>query len=240
MKKILLAAAFSLAALAGSATTADELRVYINPGHGSWTGGDRFMAVIGHDPYKVQGTDTTAFYESNTNLRKGFGVLEKLRQMGLKFDPTLNQTGERHQIGAARDMSNNIVMSHVKCGPYLEYNYTSNQLNNLIKNILNGRQYDECTEAEKAEIDRWNSYLPQMTLYNRNISEIAEEVEINNFDLFISIHSNANNTGLWSNTNHALFLYRGYDTPKEENGLTLDFQNQCIEIAKKMLALSSG
>ncbi len=233
MKKILLAAAFSLAALAGSAKTADELRVYINPGHGSWTGGDRFMAVIGHDPYKVQGTDTTAFYESNTNLRKGFGVLEKLRQMGLKFDPTLNQTGERHQIGAARDMSNNIVMSHVKCGPYLEYNYTSNQLNNLIKNILNGRQYDECTEAEKAEIDRWNSYLPQMTLYNRNISEIAEEVEINNFDLFISIHSNANSTGLWSNTNHALFLYRGYDTPKEENGVTLDFQNQCIEIAKK-------
>ncbi len=125
MKKILLAAAFSLAALAGSAKTADELRVYINPGHGSWTGGDRFMAVIGHDPYKVQGTDTTAFYESNTNLRKGFGVLEKLRQMGLKFDPTLNQTGERHQIGAARDMSNNIVMSHVKCGPCLEYNYTS-------------------------------------------------------------------------------------------------------------------
>ena len=31
---------------AAQAKTAEELRIYINPGHGSWTGGDRNMGTI--------------------------------------------------------------------------------------------------------------------------------------------------------------------------------------------------
>ena len=197
MKKALIAAlGLSVLALSAAAKDADQLRVYINPGHGSWTPNDRPNTIVGHGEYQRVGTDTTNFFESNTNLRKGFGVLEALRTYGLKFDPTLNQTGDRHQIGAARDMSNNIVMSHVKCGPYHDDNGTRNQLG----------------EATPADIE----------YYNRNLTEICQEVDANNFDMFISIHSNAATEG--TSTNYPLFLYRGYDTPKDVTGCTLDHQ----------------
>lgn len=184
MKKFIYAAAVAALALTANAKTADELRVYINPGHGSWTADDRPMPVIGHEAYSRYNTDTTSFFESNTNLRKGFGILEKLREMGLKYDPTLNQEGERYQIGAARDMSNNIVMSHVKCGPYHDDNGTKNQL------------------GDKAPED--------LAYYNRSLYEIGVEVDANNFDLFISIHSNAY-AGKWGATNYPVIIYRGYD-----------------------------
>ena len=197
MKKTILVSALALAVAAGAgAKTADELRVYINPGHGSWTANDRPCTLVDHGAYSRTNTDTLSFFESNTNLRKGFGVLERLRSYGLKFDATLNQTGDRDKIGAARDMSNNIVMSHVKCGPYHEDNGTESQLG----------------EATPSDI----------YAYNRNLSEICAEVEANNFDMFISIHSNAATEG--TSTNYPLFLYRGYDTPKAEDGVTAEHQ----------------
>ncbi len=47
--------------------------------------------------------------------------------------------------------------------------------------------------------------------YDRNLSEIAAEVEANNFDMFISIHSNATtgNHDVATPYNHLLYLYRG-------------------------------
>ena len=49
MKKILLTSALALAVAVGaSAKTADELRIYINPGHGSWTANDRPCTLVGH------------------------------------------------------------------------------------------------------------------------------------------------------------------------------------------------
>ncbi|MDE6208009.1 MAG: MSCRAMM family adhesin SdrC [Muribaculaceae bacterium] len=188
MKKLLLLSAFAVAGLAAGAKTADELRVYINPGHGSWTPNDRPNAIVGHKEYSRTNTDTTNFFESNTNLRKGFGVLERLRQYGLKFDPTKNQEGDRYQIGAARDLENNIVMSHVKCGPYHDDNGTVNQL------------------GDKAPKDIY--------YYNRDLTEICKEVDANNFDMFISIHSNAATEG--TTTNYPVFLYRGYDNPSAD------------------------
>ena len=50
---------------------------------------------------------------------------------------------------------------------------------------------------------------PDEEKYNRNLSEICAEVEANNMDMFISIHSNAAADG--SLTNYPLFLYRGQD-----------------------------
>lgn len=189
MKKILLVSAFAVAAaMTAGAKTADELRVYINPGHGSWTPNDRPNPVVGHGEYSRTKTDTLNFFESNTNLRKGFGVLERLIDYGLKFDRTKNQEGDRWQIGAARDMENNIVMSHVKCGPYHSDNGTANQLG----------------DATPADIE----------YYNRNLTEICKEVDSNNFDMFISIHSNAATEG--TTTNYPLFLYRGYDNPSAD------------------------
>lgn len=170
----------SALALAGAAYAADkpvdEIRVYVNPGHGSWTGGDRAMATIKHGPYNSAAPDTTGFFESNTNLWKCLGLVDRLREYGLKFDPTLNQTNPNPtRVGAALDMNNNIVMSHVKLGPY--------PLSD--------------TENERA--------------FNRNLYEICCEVERNNFDFFISVHSNAHVDG--NNTNYPALFVRG------ENGV---------------------
>lgn len=163
-----------LAAGANAGKTPDQLRVYINPGHGSWTGNDRPMQVIGKSDYSSTNTDTTGFFESNTNLQKGLAMLEKLVEMGMPFDRTLNQTGERWEIGAARDLSQNIVMSRVKNGPFEATNTTSS---------------------------------PNYMLYNRALLEIATEVEYNEFDQFVSIHSNAASIG--STVNYHLYMYRG-------------------------------
>ncbi len=217
-----------MALLAGGASmqakTADELRIYINPGHGSFTADDRPCQIIGRNAYSATNTDSAGFYESNTDLIKGFGVLEKLIQYGVKFDRTLNQTGERWQIGAARDLSNNIVMSRVKNGPYFDNNLTTNQINAEIKKIKGDRELADCTEEEKAQIAKWEEQKIHTVHYNRNLSEICEEVEANNFDMFISIHSNA--TGEGSTTNYALFLYRGYDAHSTE------FEQTCYNMAK--------
>ena len=213
MKKLMFTAlALAMGVMSASAAkTAEELRVYINPGHGSWTPNDRPCTLVGHGEYSRTNTDTLSFFESNTNLRKGFGVLEKLREYGLKYNASLNQTGERWQIGAALDMSNNIVMSHVKCGPYHEDNGTANQLTNDGKEV-------------PADLD----------YYNRNLSEIAAEVEVNNFDMFISIHSNAATEG--TNTNYPLFLYRGWDNctvPSDIKDFGSDTQAASKEMASK-------
>ena len=198
MKKIILAAALAATAFGANAADPSELRIYINPGHGSWTANDRPMPVKGHGGHSRYNTDTLSFFESNTNLRKGFGVLEKLRAMGLEFDETLNQEGERRQIGAARDLDNNIVMSHVKCGPYHEDNPTAGQMG---------------SEAKLLEA------FPDAYHYNRNLTEICEEVEENLFDMFISIHSNAATGNPWSTTNFPIILYRGYDDCRNDKGV---------------------
>ena len=52
--------------------------------------------------------------------------------------------------------------------------------------------------------------------YNKALSEICAEVESNNIDYFISIHSNAATEG--TNTNYPLLLYRGYDNGEKVTG----------------------
>ena len=178
MKKIfitLFAALISAAAV--NAKSASQLRVYINPGHGSYGSNDRPMALVNKATL-----DTTGFFESNTNLRKGFGVLEKLIQYGLTFDRTKNQTATPlPKRGAARDMTNNIVMSHVKCGG---------------------------SAAGEA--------ITNTTGFNQALTAICEEVDANNFDYFISIHSNSATEG--TTTNFPLFLYRGTDSAEKVSG----------------------
>lgn len=178
LKHLLLAAITATLSLSASAAnpnaTVDQVRIYINPGHGSFTGSDRPMSTIKHGSQTSTsvGSDTAGFFESNTNLQKGFGLLEKLIEYGVPFDRTKNQsTTDLSKIGAAKDLSQNIVMSHVKCG-----------------GVVDGE-------------------------YNRDLTVIAAEVEANNFDMFISIHSNAS-TGdhnVPTHINQLLFLYRGSD-----------------------------
>jgi len=199
MKKLILAALMP-AALLGLAQYADaadpsELRIYLNPGHGSWCSNDRPMDILrevngeltvvhpGTSPNTQKSTpDTTAFYESNTNIRKMLAVVDKLESYGLKIDRTKNQDNpNKYRVGAALDLSNNIVMSHVMAGPY--------------------------------------PHDPDIaTICNRSLQEIREEVEVNNFDMFFSLHSNA---ALGSYTNYLSILYRGYSNINNAAGVEL-------------------
>ena len=133
----------------------DDIRVYLNPGHGSWGPNDRPCATI---PYpnlpNIGMPDTCGFYESNTNLWKVLKLGERLEQAGLRKE--------------------NILYSRRANGPYP-----------YVKGAPDAEQY------------------------NRNLSEICEEVDANNIDLFLSVHSNAATEG--STTNYPLFLYRGTD-----------------------------
>lgn len=182
--KLLTAAAMlclAIGSIGAAKADADKVRIYINPGHGSWGPNDRPMQTIGRQPYDKNNVDTTGFFESNTNLHKGFALLDALNAAGVPFDRTKNQTNDNpYRVGAALDLSQNIVMSHVKAGPYP---YTA----------------DDSKGAQA---------------YNRPLSEIREEVEANNFDLFISIHSNAA-SGI---ANYPLYLYRGTDAENAVEG----------------------
>ncbi|MBQ4292295.1 MAG: chitobiase/beta-hexosaminidase C-terminal domain-containing protein [Muribaculaceae bacterium] len=177
------------------AKEADQIRIYLNPGHGSWTANDRPMGTMKHGDVKVdeEDSDTANFYETNTNLQKAFSFLNEMVKKGIKYDPTLNQPTEEElalgekgirRRGAALDMNNNIVMSHVHAGPYP-----------TIK--MGG-------DPELAEA------------FNRSLAEISLEVDANNFDYFISIHSNAATDG--TSTNYPLVLYRGSDAEEQVPG----------------------
>ena len=184
IRQLLLAAMTATLSLSASAKTVDEIRIYINPGHGSYTGTDRPMATMGHGE---AGADTAGFYESNTNLWKSFGLLEKLIEYGVPFDRSKNQNNSNPaRRGAALDLSQNIVMSHVACGG--------------VATVTNQNTGEIIVRGE----------------YDRPLSEIATEVQTNGFDVFISIHSNANtgtgdNKTGHTNFNQLLFLHRGWD-----------------------------
>ncbi|MDE6287232.1 MAG: carboxypeptidase-like regulatory domain-containing protein, partial [Muribaculaceae bacterium] len=206
MKKTIMTAMLSLAvALGAGAQEADQLRVYINPGHGGWTPNDRPCSLVGHATPSRNNTDTLAFFESNTNLQKALGLMERLIDYGFKFDRSLNQSGEESTVGAARDLENNIVLSRVKCGPYHSDNGAESQMG--------------------------ASWPSDGYIYNRSLTEISAEVEANNFDVFISIHSNAMNDGDY--TNFPLYLYRGYNNCRADEGnLDADFQKESRRMAE--------
>ena len=193
LNKILLAASMALLSVGANAQDffPEDVRIYINPGHGSWGGANnRHMPTIGHSPINDEDPDTTDFFESNTNLEKGLSMLYKLIDYGCPFDPELNQENDNpNRIGAALDLSQGVVMSRVKNGPY-PFAW------------VNGVDPDSGND------------------FSRNLTEIAEEVETNMFDVFISIHSNAGNADA-QNINYLAFLYR---TNRGANG------NDCVAL----------
>ena len=189
LRKIFATAAMSLlVGVSAMAQTPQEIRIYINPGHGSWSANCRPMGTVKHganNAFTDVNNDTTNFFESNTNLYKCFGVLEKLIEYGVPFDRTKNQTNDNpHRVGAALDLSQNIVMSRVKSGGYPAYtDYTNN--------------------VENSD----NDY------YDRGLSVISGEVEANNFDMMISVHSNAA-SGI--ETNYLYYAMDGYSDASSE------------------------
>ena len=67
MKKILLIAVALICSVAASAVDVNQLRIYINPGHGSWTPNDRPCTLVGHGAYSRVNTDTLSFFNQIKN-----------------------------------------------------------------------------------------------------------------------------------------------------------------------------
>ena len=180
MKKIFMILAAALLTMSMSAKDLTGIKFYVNPGHGSFGPNDRPMATIPYPNLPTTGMpDTCGFYESNTNLQKAWYLGQKLLAAGAE-----------------------VMYSHTECGPWP---YT----------MVNG-DYPDYTYNKGGSIqgDEWqpsDGYYchPDIEKYNRDLVEITEEVEANNIDYFISIHSNANTEG--STANFPLMLYRGPD-----------------------------
>lgn len=160
LKHLLLAVTTASLALSASAAnpnaTVSQVRIYINPGHGTYTSSDRPMATIKHGAAMA---DTAGFYESNTNMQKAYGLLDKLKEYGVPYNASKPITGSNQT---------NIRMSHATTG------------------------------------------------ISPGLSTVAEEAQTMNADMFISIHSNANqgdgnNPSGHTNFNQLLFLHRGWD-----------------------------
>ena len=84
MKRIFL----SIFALYCLLMSANAIKVYINPGHGSWGANCRPMATINY-----AASDTLGFFESNTNLWKSFMLEEKLKAAGYSVKMSRRASG---------------------------------------------------------------------------------------------------------------------------------------------------
>ena len=200
LRKLFLAAGLALVAAGATAqVNVEDIRIYINPGHGSWGPNNRHMATIGHETISSVDPDTTDFYESNTNLEKCLEIFYRLKSYGFKHDGVNN----------ALDLTQNLVMSRIANGPYpYEYIYEYNAIPDSIDPWGN------------AAIDTVLIQNPdQNNTFNRKLSEIAAEVEANNFDMFISVHSNAATDGTTTN-----YLYFAYDDDFTGNDKALSIE----------------
>ena len=192
MKKIFMILAAALLTISVSAADLTGKRIYINPGHGSFGPNDRPMATIPYPALPTTGMpDTLGFYESNTNLWKCMYLGEKLEAMGATVLYSRTQNGPWPY--------------EMKNGDYPDYVWCKGC---GIANPSLGWQVTDSYDAH-----------PDYEKYNRNLVEMTEEVEANNIDYFISVHSNANTEG--STANFPLLLYRGpdkYETANSTDG----------------------
>ena len=99
MKKTLLVLSFVLLSLSAWA-----VKIYINPGHGSWSANCRHMGVI---PVPVgyadangyySGNDTLGFFESNTNLWKALFLEKKLLEKGYQVKMSRRYSGGTNEL----------------------------------------------------------------------------------------------------------------------------------------------
>ena len=182
MKKIFMILAAALLTVSMSAADLTGKRIYVNPGHGSYGPNDRPMATIPFPNLPTTGMpDTLGFYESNTNLWKCMYLGAKLEAAGATVIYSRTQSGPWPY--------------EMKNGDYPDYTWCKNC---GIADPAAGWQFTDSYDAH-----------PDYEKYNRNLVEMTEEVEANNIDYFISVHSNANTEG--STANFPLILYRGPD-----------------------------
>ena len=190
MKKIFMILAAAMLTISMSAADLTGKRIYVNPGHGSYGPNDRPMATIPYPNLPTTGMpDTLGFYESNTNLWKCMYLGEKLEAAGATVLYSRTQCGPWPY--------------EMKNGDYPDYKWSKGT---GIADPTLGWQVTDSYDAH-----------PDYEKYNRNLSEICREVEENNIDYFISVHSNANSEG--STANFPLMLYRGPDAYSGANAV---------------------
>lgn len=127
MKNIKYLLVFSLIQVAVFTVSAANIRVYINPGHGSWGPNCRPQPTIPYPALSSGRPDTLGFYESNTNLWKALALEEKLLAAG-GFD---------------------VKMSRRANGPYPYAGYEDKTYNKALSTV--------CAEAEAYNADYYIS-----------------------------------------------------------------------------------
>ena len=99
MKKTLLVLSFVLLSFSAWAT-----KIYINPGHGSWSANCRHMGLInvpvGSNDANgyYSGNDTLGFFESNTNLWKALFLEKKLLEKGYQVKMSRRYSGGTNEL----------------------------------------------------------------------------------------------------------------------------------------------
>ena len=143
MKKyILILAAAIVASFSLQAKTADEFRIYLNPGHGSFGANDRPMKTIGHPNTGVLNaegttwidTDTLGFYEGRGTLPRAFAIGNYLKSVGVS--------------------SENIVYSRLTNGPWP---YTTPNSSYDPEELYNRPLAEICDEVEEGNFDMFIS-----------------------------------------------------------------------------------
>ena len=86
----------------------------------------------------------------------------------------------------------------------------------------------------------WEEYknLPDYTKYNRNLSEICTEVDENNIDYFISVHSNAASEG--ATTNYLYYIFRGSGTTSSSDTNEGSYEKSVTSWPHRVEIMSSG
>ena len=74
--------------------SASAAKIYVNPGHGSWTSECRNMLLINYPSYG----DTLGFWESNTNLWKSLYLEKKLKESGHTVKMSRRYSGGTGQL----------------------------------------------------------------------------------------------------------------------------------------------
>ena len=99
------------------ALSASAIKVYINPGHGTWGSEDRNMRTINYGY-----GDTLGFWESNTNLWKALYMETKLKSAGYTVVMSRRKNGTTASLATIRSEaensgSNYFISIHSNAGP---------------------------------------------------------------------------------------------------------------------------
>ncbi len=87
----------------------EEVKIYINPGHGAFNGNCRPMGTVKHGAFNSSNVDTTGFFESNTNLWKGLALFHKLKEYGVR-------NTAKNGLFSTSNLNQGVMMSHISCG----------------------------------------------------------------------------------------------------------------------------